>query len=612
MNLLVLIILIPLVSFILLAFSAGCWSERKSAVIGTGSVCIAAIIAAYVGFEFIVNGYQIFTQSFWTWMHVGNFDIKINLLLDGLSLTMLLIVTVVGFLIHLFASWYMRGDNGYSRFFAYTNLFIAGMVILILADNLILMYFGWELVGLCSYLLIGFYYQNNNNGKSAIKAFIFTKIGDIFLLLALFILYKEFGTLNLHEIIHITTSNIFINNDIIKLSTLMLLMGAIAKSAQLPLQTWLTDAMVGPTPVSALIHSATMVTAGVYLITRTNCLFLLNLDVLHLVGIIGAVTLVIAGCAAIVQSDIKRILAYSTMSQIGYMFLALGVQAWNAAIFHLMTHAFFKALLFLATGSLILSCNHEQNIFNMGGLRKKLPVIYLYFLIGGSALTALPIITSGFYSKEEILVGILASHYTILLIMSLIGAFLTSIYTFRMIFIIFHGREKIRVYPTMGVIHNIPLIILSFFSTFIGSYITLPLIKILPKNTYDKVVGVGILKIISSIVIITGIIIAGILWIGNRTLVNKISNSIPGGILKTWWFNGWGFDWLYNNIIVKPYLKIALLLKYDPLNKLINLLPKFVYILNKKLIRSINGYLPWYIISMSIGSIILLSIVLII
>lgn len=227
-------------------------------------------------------------------------------------------------------------------------------------------------------------------------------------------------------------------------ATLMLLGGAVGKSAQLPLQTWLADAMAGPTPVSALIHAATMVTAGVYLIARTHGLFLMAPEVLHLVGVIGAVTLVLAGFAALVQTDIKRVLAYSTMSQIGYMFLALGVQAWDAAIFHLMTHAFFKALLFLSSGSVILACHHEQNIFKMGGLRKTIPLVYICFLVGGAALAALPIVTAGFYSKDEILWGALASGHINLMVAGLVGAFLTALYTFRMIFIVFHGEPKLK------------------------------------------------------------------------------------------------------------------------------------------------------------------------
>ncbi len=290
MNMLALTIILPLIGFVLLAFSRGRWSENLSATIGVGSVGLAALVTAFVGMDFFANGKQAFSQPLWTWMSVGNFNIGFNLVLDGLSLTMLSVVTGVGFLIHMFASWYMRGEEGYSRFFAYTNLFIASMVVLVLSDNLLLMYLGWEGVGLCSYLLIGFYYSDPKNGAAAMKAFVVTRVGDVFLAFALFILYNELGTLNFREMVELAPAHFADGNNMLMWATLMLLGGAVGKSAQLPLQTWLADAMAGPTPVSALIHAATMVTAGVYLIARTHGLFLMTPEILHLVGIIGAIT----------------------------------------------------------------------------------------------------------------------------------------------------------------------------------------------------------------------------------------------------------------------------------------------------------------------------------
>ncbi|MGL5223669.1 MAG: NADH-quinone oxidoreductase subunit L, partial [Plesiomonas shigelloides] len=338
MSLLFLTILLPLLGYLLLAFSAGRWSENTSALIGVGSVGLSALLTAYIGYDFLVlHPQNTYTQPLWTWMAVGDLQVNLSLYLDGLSLTMLSVVTGVGFFIHLFASWYMRGEEGYSRFFAYTNLFIASMLFLVLGNDLLFVYLGWEGVGLCSYLLIGFYYQQSKNGAAAMKAFIVTRVGDVFLAIGLFILYQQLGTLNIQTILTLAPEKMAAGSWPVTLAALMLLGGAVGKSAQLPLQTWLADAMAGPTPVSALIHAATMVTAGVYLIARTHVIFTLAPDVLYLVGFIGAVTLLLSGFAALVQTDIKRILAYSTMSQIGYMFLALGVSAWDAAIFHLMT-----------------------------------------------------------------------------------------------------------------------------------------------------------------------------------------------------------------------------------------------------------------------------------
>ncbi|QCT22181.1 NADH-quinone oxidoreductase subunit L [Jejubacter calystegiae] len=610
MNLLWLTIVLPLIGYLLLAFSRGRWSENLAAAVGVGSVGLAALVTAYAGMEFMENGRQAFSLPLWTWMSVGNFHIDFTLVLDGLSLTMLSVVTGVGFLIHMFASWYMRGEEGYSRFFAYTNLFIASMVVLVLSDNLLMMYLGWEGVGLCSYLLIGFYYSDPKNGAAAIKAFVVTRVGDVFLAFALFILYNELGTLNFREMVELAPAHFAAGNNMLMWATLMLLGGAVGKSAQLPLQTWLADAMAGPTPVSALIHAATMVTAGVYLIARTHGLFLMTPEVLHLVGIVGAVTLVLAGFAALVQTDIKRVLAYSTMSQIGYMFLALGVQAWDAAIFHLMTHAFFKALLFLASGSVILACHHEQNIFKMGGLRKSIPLTYASFLVGGAALAALPVITAGFYSKDEILWGAAAGGHNILMLAGLAGAFLTSVYTFRMIFIVFHGKEQIHAHPGKGITHHLPLIVLMILSTFVGALIVPPLAGVLPESDFGHD-GKMALEITSGVVAVVGILIAAWLWLGKRRLVTAVSNSAPGRFFGTWWFHAWGFDWLYDKVFIKPFLGIAWLLKRDPLNGMMNIPAILSRLSGRGLLLSENGYLRWYVASMSIGAVVVLALLMV-
>ncbi|RNM26815.1 NADH-quinone oxidoreductase subunit L [Dickeya undicola] len=616
MNLLYLTILFPLIGFLLLAFSRGRWSENVSATIGVGSIGLAALVTGGVVVDFLSQqqpgGVTFFSQHLWSWMTVGKFDIGVTLALDGLSLTMLSVVTGVGFFIHLFASWYMRGEEGYSRFFAYTNLFIASMVVLVLADNLLLMYLGWEGVGLCSYLLIGFYYTNPNNGAAAMKAFIVTRVGDVFLAFALFILYRELGTLNFRDLMVLAPQHLAEGSPAITWATLMLLGGAVGKSAQLPLQTWLADAMAGPTPVSALIHAATMVTAGVYLIARTHGLFLLAPDVLNLVANVGAVTLLLAGFAALVQTDIKRVLAYSTMSQIGYMFLALGVQAWDAAIFHLMTHAFFKALLFLSSGSVILACHHEQNIFKMGGLRKTIPLVYACFLVGGAALSALPMVTAGFFSKDEILAGAWANGHINLVIAGLVGAFMTSLYTFRMIFIVFHGEAKTKAHAGKGISHHLPLLVLLVLSTFVGAQIALPLHGVLPATTELEHGQVMTLEIASGVVAIAGILLAAALWLGKRRLVTSVANSAPGRFFSTWWFHAWGFDWLYDKVFVKPYLAIATLLQRDPLNALMNIPAILTRWGNRALIVSENGQVRWYVASMGVGAVVVLALLLLV
>ena len=614
MNLLFLTIAFPLIGFLILALGRSRLSENVSAVVGVGSMGLSALTAAWVGFQFLHNATPgaAYTQTLWTWMRVDNFTPSFSLYLDGLSLTMLGVVTGVGFLIHLFASWYMRGEEGYERFFSYMNLFVASMLLLVLGDNLLLLYFGWEGVGLCSYLLIGFYYKDPANGLAARKAFVVTRVGDVFMAIGLFTLYRELGTLDIQTAL-VDASNYFtVGSSAITLITLMLLGGAVGKSAQLPLQTWLADAMAGPTPVSALIHAATMVTAGVYLIARTHVLFLLAPDILELVGIVGATTLVLAGFAALVQTDIKRILAYSNMSQIGYMFLALGAGAWSAAIFHLMTHAFFKALLFLSSGAVIIATHHEQNIFKMGGLRKKIPLVYACFLVGGGALAAVPLVTVGFYSKDAILAQAYAAGHTGFFAAGLLGAFLTSIYTFRLIFIVFHGKENGHAHSIHGVSYWLPLSVLLVLSTAVGALITLPLNGVLPIAPVVDEAAKAHVELLSGGIAMIGIGIAAWLFLGERKLVTALAASGPGKLLGKLWLNAWGFDWLYDLIFVRPFMWIVRVNKDDVFDSGIGLIPRLTRFGNRLMVSTENGQVRWYAASLAMGAVVVIAVLVLI
>ncbi len=604
MNLLFLTFLAPIIGFLLLSVFNEKLSENKAAFIGVGSMLVSTLIALYAGIDFLQqDAANAYTQQLWTWMVVGDFKPTFTLYLDGLSLTLLGVVTGVGFFIHLFASWYMRGEEGYARFFSYMNLFIASMLFLVLGDNLLFVYFGWEGVGICSYLLIGFYFKNAANGEAAMKAFIITRVGDVFMAIGLFLLYYIFGTLNIQAILQAAPEASAHVGVLLPLATLMLLGGAVGKSAQLPLQTWLPDAMAGPTPVSALIHAATMVTAGVYLIARTHTLFELAPNVHLLVGFIGAATLLLAGFAALVQSDIKRILAYSTMSQIGYMFLALGVGAWSAAIFHLMIHAFFKALLFLTAGAVIVATHHEQDIFKMGGLRKKLPLEYLCFLVGGAALAALPIVTSGFYSKDEILWETLASGHSGFLTAGLIGAFMTSLYTFRLIFIVFHGEIKTDAHKGHGLAYALPLMVLLILSTGLGALITPPLQTVLPASVGEHGGEMKhTLELVSAGIALTGVVLAAFLYLGKRTLVTRIAANPLARLLSSWWRNAWGFDWLYNVLFVKPYVSVARYNRLDGVDVAVGLIPASANIAHRMLSVTQNGRIRWYALTIAAGA----------
>lgn len=617
MNLLFLTFAFPLFGFLLLAFARGRVSENLAAIIGVGSIGLSALTVAWIGFNFIQHppAGGAYTQQLWSWISVGNFTPSFALRLDGLSLTMLGVITGVGFFIHLFASWYMRGEDGYERFFSYMNLFVASMLFLVLGDNMLFLYFGWEGVGLCSFLLIGFYYKNPANGLAARKAFVVTRVGDTFMAIGLFILFRELHTLNIQELLTLAPQKFAAGDPVISLAALLLLGGAVGKSAQLPLQTWLPDAMAGPTPVSALIHAATMVTAGVYLIARTHTIFELAPDVLHLVGIVGAITLVMAGFTALVQTDIKRILAYSTMSQIGYMFLALGVSAWSAAVFHLMIHAFFKALLFLSAGAVIIATHHEQDIFKMGGLRKKLPFIYACFLVGGAALAALPFVTAGFYSKDEILWEVFASGHEYLFYAGLLGALLTSLYTFRLIFIVFHGEAKTDAHAGHGVAHWLPLGVLLVLSTFIGALIHPPLAGVLPASVGEYLDGATnneamkhSVELLSGGIALIGIALSALLFLGKRRFATALAESAVGRIVGGLWKNAWGFDWLYDRIFVQPFMFLVRVNARDWADATIGLLPRMITQGNKLLARTQNGNLRWYAASMALGAVLVLAV----
>jgi NADH-quinone oxidoreductase subunit L len=611
-DLLFLVFLAPFLGFVILTFGRRRLSENAAAAIGIGAVGVSAVTTLALGIEFFAHppAGGAFTQPLWQWLDVGGFAPRFALRLDGLSLTMLGVITGVGFFIHVFSAWYMREYGDCARFFSYMNLFVASMLFLVLGDNLLFLFFGWEGVGLCSYLLIGFWYKDPANGTAARKAFIVTRVGDALFAIGLFWLFRDLGTLDIQQAVLLAHRHFVLGGPEITAITLLLLGGAVGKSAQLPLQTWLPDAMAGPTPVSALIHAATMVTAGVYLIARTHGLFELAPFSLEAVGVIGATTLLLASCAALVQSDIKRILAYSTMSQIGYMFLALGCAAWSASIFHLMTHAFFKALLFLTSGAVILACHHEQDIFKMGGLRKQLPLEYACFLVGGLALAAFPFITAGYYSKDEILWEAYAGGHSELFLAGLVGAFLTPLYIFRLIFTVFHGEAKMQAHRGRGLTYWLPLAVLLVFSTFVGGMIHPPLAGVLPAAT-EHITNLPKLTvgILSSAVALSGIAVACGLFLGQRRLVTWLAGTLPGRLLAQWWVQDWGFDWLYDRLLVRPFVWFARVNIRDGIDLAILTIPTALRALNGALVRTENGRMRWYAAGMAAGAVLVVAMV---
>lgn len=617
---------LPFLGFVILALTGARLPRKASAVIGVGVLGLSALLTILIGMDFIGSPPEgrVFIQPLWEWFNVGGLNPGISLRLDAVSLTFIFVITFVGFLIHLYSAEYMEDEEGYSRYFAYLNLFVGAMLMLVLGDNLLLLYLGWEGVGLCSYLLIGFWYKDPANGYAARKAFIVTRVGDTAMAIGLFILFTELGSLNIGELLSRAPVHWAVGSSSAVTAAALLLGGAVGKSAQLPLQTWLPDAMAGPTPVSALIHAATMVTAGVYLIARMHVIFTLAPVVLTIVGVIGALTLLMAGFSALTQYDIKRVLAYSTISQIGYMFLALGVGAWSAAVFHFMIHAFFKALLFLGAGVVILALHHEQNMLKMGGVKKLLPVTFWTFLIGSASLAALPLLTGGFYSKDLILFYAMEGERpnVYLYAAGLLGALLTAIYTTRMVLLTFFGEMKIH-----HVTHRprwtmeVPLIILAVLST-VGGFIELPhtmghltlfsdfMHTVLPENRAAEG-GIStelILQIVAAVTALSGVYIAYLLYYKNPRGIHEFKKSGLGHSLYNYWIGGWGFDRLYDVLFVRPVVWVAHKNKRDYIDLIYTFIAWLNRTFNRLLSHTQTGQLRWYAMGLALGAILTITI----
>ena len=606
-DLLFLIPLSPLVGFLILFCTLGNLPRKAVAVVGIGSIAISALITVFVGKSLLGNNIPL-SAEIYTWINVGGFAPAVSFYVDGLTLTMMSVITGVGLLIHIYSSEFMWDDKDYSRFFSYMNLFVSAMLVLVLADNLLLLFVGWEGVGLCSYLLVGFWHEDPANGAAARKAFIVTRIGDAAMAIGLFILFHQLGTLDFIPLA-IAAQEVWPNGStMLTIACLLLLGGAVGKSAQLPLQTWLPDAMAGPTPVSALIHAATMVTAGVYLIARTHDLFMLSPTALHTVAVVGGMTLIVAAFTAMTQNDIKRILAYSTISQIGYMFLALGVGAWASSVFHLMTHAFFKALLFLGAGAVIFSLHHEHNILKMGGLRTRLPVAFWSFMIGSAALAALPL-TSGFYSKDAILLSAYHSSWNgpLLWGVGLLGALLTSIYSFRLVFLVFFGEIKTEPEAPANWGMAGPLVILCILAL-AGGLVSIPVEAVFPAaSTLDHT---GLIPIVTAAIPALGVFIAYLLFLRRSVDISAMTQSPPGKSLIRFFHSHWAMDWLYEKIFVIPYTWLAKINRADFIDNIYGGIAVLMLWANKVSVQTQTGQLRTYAGTMVLGLVLIIALML--
>jgi len=568
-----LIPLFPFLGFLVNGLLGRRLGDRAVAIIGCASVAGAFAISVSSFMQvYDAKPDTFLQQDFGAWIQAGDLSVSFGLIIDSLSGVMCLVVTGVGLLIHVYSTGYMKGDAGYYRFFAYLNLFMASMLVLVTADNIVLMFLGWEGVGLCSYLLIGFWYKGLANCSAGIKAFVVNRIGDLGFLLGIFAIWAACGSFEFSAIVADAPN---IDSSAAFWICLLLFVGACGKSAQIPLYVWLPDAMAGPTPVSALIHAATMVTSGVYLLARLGPLFDAAPGVLTIVATIGALTALLAALIAFSQNDIKKVLAYSTVSQLGYMFLAAGMGAYSVAIFHVVTHAFFKALLFLGAGAVIHSLHHEQDMRRMGGLRRRLPWTFALYLIGGLALSGFPL-TAGFFSKDEIL-HIAHSGFgnieprSVLWSIGLLTALLTAFYTFRQIALVFfgsyrgasepqaseesaaHGLEldKVKESPLSM---RIPLIVLAALSL-TGGFLAIPHflqpgIEI-PED--GKISGL----IIGGIVSIAGIAAALTIYLRFPQALKGFLSSAPGKLAHRLSSRKFYVDEIYQKLIIRPIAIMA-------------------------------------------------------
>lgn len=599
---------LPLLGFLLISFNVNRLKKEIAAFIACG-VMFAAFAVAAITFFTMDGAIEI---RLFKWISAGAFTSTFGFLIDPLSVTFMLVITGVGFLIHVYSIGYMHDDEGHNRFFSYLNLFVFFMLLLVMGQNYLIMFVGWEGVGLCSYLLIGFWFKNQEYNSAANKAFIMNRVGDLGMLVGIVLIFINFGSIEYKDVLTAPLTGP------ITLITLLLFVGAMGKSAQIPLYTWLPDAMAGPTPVSALIHAATMVTAGIYMVVRNSALYLAAPISMEVVMIVGAATALLAAIIAMKQNDIKKVLAYSTVSQLGLIFVALGVGAFTAGIFHVVTHAFFKALMFLGAGSVIHALGGEQDLTKMGGLRKHLPITYFTFLIGVLAISGIPPF-AGFFSKDEILAAAY-SHSVVIWALAVLASLFTAFYMFRLFFLAFYGQERAGEHA-MSHIHEspksitIPLIILAILSV-LGGFLNVPhvlggnhmLENFLGLPAHEIHAPEMLLMAIIITLTLVSIFIAYNIYIRRKDVPLDASQLSGAQKLVA---NKFYVDELYNAIIVKPLYGLSKVfysfIERMGIDGIINGLGKSVVYGSRGLRFFQDGSIGYYLFVMVVGIILILG-----
>jgi NADH-quinone oxidoreductase subunit L len=624
-HLVYLIPLFPLVSFVIIALFGKNLSKSITTFLAPGSI-LASFVVALLIFLSQVSTNQSVTVPLFSWFQVGDFQADFSFLVDSLSILFTMVITGVGFLIHVYSTGYMHDEKDYNRYFSYLNLFVFFMLLLVLGDNLLLMFVGWEGVGLCSYLLIGFWFRNINYSNAANKAFIMNRIGDLGFLLGIILTFGVFGSINYHEVFA-QADSVVVDGKLITWITVLLFIGAMGKSAQIPLYTWLPDAMAGPTPVSALIHAATMVTAGIYMVARCGVLFSMSDFTMQLISIIGISTALLAATIALFQNDIKKVLAYSTVSQLGLIFCALGAGAFSAGVFHVVTHAFFKALLFLGAGSVIHGMSGDQDIRNMGGLKKKMPVTYITFFIATIAISGIPPF-AGFFSKDQMLAEIFV-HNKVLFVLAVVVSLMTAFYMFRLLFLTFFGEfrgnsiQKNHVHESPKSM-TIPLMILAALSV-VGGFIGFPhelghqlhlhhwldgfLATSIKTGKIEMTLTTELILMATTIILILAVIlIARTMFVSKNKVPESDEAAMP--LWKEVIYYKYYIDEIYEAVVVKPLNRISGLLYHyiekSGIDAMVNGIGTSVVNWSQLLRLSQTGGLGFYVMAMVISILVLI------
>jgi NADH-quinone oxidoreductase subunit L len=619
-QLIKLVPLFPLISFAIIGLANRNLSKNLTGILATGSVLASFAVAAMIFMGRLGHDAAPVTVTLFDWISTGGFSAKMSFLVDNLSMMFLMVITGVGTLIHLYSIGYMHEDDGFRRFMAYLNLFVFFMLLLVLGDNYLIMFIGWEGVGLCSYLLIGFWFKNIDYSSAAKKAFIMNRIGDLGLLLGVLMLFTIFGSITYQEVFA-KLSSFSAGDWTLTCIALFLFIGAMGKSAQIPLYTWLPDAMAGPTPVSALIHAATMVTAGIYMVARSSALYSLSPIAMDVVAWTGVVTALFAATIGFAQTDIKKVLAYSTVSQLGFMFAALGVGAFSAGVFHVVTHAFFKALLFLGAGSVIHAMHHEQDVRNMGGLKSKLPITHGTFLLGYLAIIGFPFF-SGYFSKDEIIIQALANKPMIGYLL-ILAAMMTAFYMSRVYFLTFWGKfrgthEQEHHLHESPLTMTLPLMVLAVLSV-VGGFL---LHGYMEHNLVQNVVAsrpIDEHNLHTLHTIMYGVT-AAVLAIAAYAYVRYVSqNTVPSadaemqGFEKTV-YNKYYVDELYETIVTKPLNHVSSFFstwfENNIVDRLVNGVGEGVNTLSAQFRQLQTGNTGFYIVSMVVGMIVMFALML--